>query len=312
MGSAAKLTAIVPATDAPPTLERCLEAIRSSARPPDELIVVTEPSGAGPARARNEGAERASGDVLVFVDSDVLVHDDALLRVAAAFDAGPDLVAIFGSYDDSPEASGAVSGFRNLLHHHVHQQGAGPAQSFWAGIGAIRADAFSGVGGFDAERYPRPSIEDIELGSRLAAAGARIELDPGLQGTHLKRWTLTSIVRTDFADRGVPWVELIAAGGAPAGLLNLGWRHRLSALLSLACVVQTIRRRPLPVLAALAGLVALNRDLYALVLARRGPAQAIAGIGVHIVHHLTSAAALAAGLTRGSRTSARSRRARAG
>ena len=60
------------------------------------------------------------------------------------------------------------------------------------------------VDGFDARRYPRPSIEDVELGGRLSGRG-RLVLDPALQGTHLKEWTLASMVVTDFtaaASRG--------------------------------------------------------------------------------------------------------------
>ena len=71
-----------------------------------------------------------------------------------------------------------MSAFRNLLHHHVHQQAAGPATTFWAGLGAVRREAFLASAGFDAERYPVPSIEDIELGMRLAPTAARIGLDP--------------------------------------------------------------------------------------------------------------------------------------
>ena len=292
------ITAIVPATNRPPTLERCVEAIRAGSRPPDELIVVTEPPGSGPAAARNSGARRAGGDVIVFVDADVVVGADALARVEAAFAADPALTGVFGSYDDTPEAPGAVSGFRNLLHHRVHQGSPGEVPTFWAGLGAIRRERFLAAGGFDEERYPKPSIEDIELGARITADGARIVLDPELQGTHLKRWTLVSSVRTDFASRGVPWVELVAGSGAPAGILNLGWRHRASALVSVLGAAALLRRRPLGIAAAVAGLVALNRDLYGLVLARRGPASAAAAVALHVVHHLTSAAALVAGLVR--------------
>jgi hypothetical protein len=236
--------------------------------------------------------------VLVFVDADVVVAPDALARIEAALGADASLTAVFGSYDDSPAEPDAVSGFRNLLHHHVHQASPGEVPTFWAGLGAIRREDFLAAGGFDADRYPAPSIEDIELGSRLAADGSRIALDPAIQGTHLKRWTLASSVRTDFASRGVPWVELVARTGAPAGILNLGWRHRASAALSVLGTAAALRRRPLAAAAALAGLIALNRDLYGLLLARRGPATAAAGIGLHVVHHLTSAAALVAGLYR--------------
>src|SRR5437870_10420584 len=108
------LSAIVPATNAPPTLTRCLEAIRAADEGPEELIVVEE--GGGPADARNRGAARASGDVLVFVDADVVVHPDAFARIRRTFEADSSLAALFGSYDDRPAAPGTVSVFRNLLH----------------------------------------------------------------------------------------------------------------------------------------------------------------------------------------------------
>jgi cellulose synthase/poly-beta-1,6-N-acetylglucosamine synthase-like glycosyltransferase len=290
------LTAVVPASNAPPTLAACLDAIGAADEPPEELIVVEE--GAGPAAARNDGARRARGDLLVFVDADVLPHRDAFVRIRHAFDQNADLVALFGSYDDSPAAPGVVSAFRNLLHHHVHQQGAGRATTFWAGLGAIRRDAFLAAGGFDAERYRVPSIEDIELGMRLADGGARIELDPELQGTHLKEWTLEGMVSTDLWRRGVPWVELLLGEQGHSTTLNLGWRHRASAAASLVGATALLRGRPRTTLGALGALVALNASFYELLARRRGPAEATLGVGLHAVHHLTGVLAAPIALVR--------------
>ena len=289
-----KLSCVVPATNRPPTLERALAAIRTAVDPPEELIVVEEPALAGPARARNDGAQKATGDVLVFVDSDVVVHDDVFQRLRGAFDADPDLVAAFGSYDDEVATSGVVAGFRNLLHHHVHQQSAGEAQTFWAGLGAVRRDAFLAAGGFDAARYPVPSIEDIELGGRLAAIG-KIVLDPRLLGTHLKEWTLTGMVETDFAQRGAPWVELLLERRELPTALNLGWRERASAAASVVAAVSLLRRKPVGVIVGLGALVALNRNFYGLLARKQGSGGALAGVGLHAIHHLTAAAGVPAG-----------------
>lgn len=291
-----RVAAIVPATDRPEHVERVVEAIRAADAPPDEVIVIDESPRPGPAAARNLGADRADADVLVFVDSDVLPHRDAFRRIRAAFTAEPKLIAVFGSYDDSPPAPGAVSGFRNLLHHFVHQQSGGEATTFWAGLGAIRRDAFVRAGGFDAERYPEASIEDIELGMRLAGSGARLRLDPGLQGTHLKRWTLAGMVRTDLHGRGVPWVALLAREAAAPTGLNLGWRHRLSAAASIALVSSLATRKPRQTALAAGALVALNARFYGLLLKRRGPVEATLGVGLHALHHLSGAAAVPLGL----------------
>ena len=249
------LTAVVPATNDPPTLAACLDAIAAAEEPPEQVVIVTV--GDGPASARNSGAADAIGDVVVFVDADVLPHTNAFRRIRAVFDADPDVTAVFGSYDDAPADPGVVSQFRNLLHHHVHQQGAGEATAFWAGLGAVRADAFRDEGGFDAERYKRPSVEDIDLGTRLVAAGGRIMLDPLLQGTHLKRWTLSDMVRTDFSPtwRAVGRARP-AAPHRRSTALNLGWRHRVSAVAAVVSAIAVLRGRPGT---ALCGLVALDR-----------------------------------------------------
>lgn len=278
----------MPATNAPPTLQACLEAIRAADEAPDELVVVDD-GGGGPAEARNRGAGRATGDVLVFVDADVVVHPDAFSRIRRAFDADPSLAALLGSYDDAPADPGVVSQFRNLLHHHVHQEGAGPATTFWAGLGAVRREAFDAVGGFDAERYPVPSVEDIDLGTRLHAAGYRIELDPRVQGTHLKAWTLAGMVESDLWHRGVPWVELLLRHRTRSSALNLGWRHRAGAVASLVAAIALLRGHVRRAVVALGVLVALNRSFYALLARRRGRLEAAVGVGLHALHHVVGA-----------------------
>ncbi|MCY7304068.1 MAG: glycosyltransferase family 2 protein [Thermoleophilia bacterium] len=289
------LAVVIPATDDPPTLDRCLAAISAAADPPTEIIVVDEPRSAGPAEARNEGVTETTADVVVFIDSDVVVRPDVFARIRAAFAESEDLVAIFGSYDDLVAPDEIVAGFRNLLHHTVHQRSAGDVRSFWAGLGAVRRAAFDAVGGFDAERYPLSSIEDVELGGRLVERG-RIVLDPRLRGTHLKRWTLSSMVRTDFGRRGVPWVVLLVEQRAIPATLNLGARERGSALAALVAFYGLVRRRPVVAAAALLAGAALNHDLITLLHRNLGVRGAIAGVGLHTIHQLTAVAAVPAGL----------------
>ncbi|HZB34750.1 MAG TPA: glycosyltransferase family A protein [Gaiellaceae bacterium] len=286
------LSVVIPATDRPVTLGTVVAAAERATGVPEELIVVDSPRDLGPAAARNRGARQASGNVIVFVDADVEVHEDAFQRIRSAFDGDPGLAAIFGSYDDSPGADGIVSDFRNLLHHHVHHQGAGVATTFWAGLGAIRREVFLDLGGFDEERFPRPSVEDIELGMRLHERGHRALLDPAIQGKHLKTWTLLNMTKTDLLQRGVPWLRLILERRSQSTALNLGWRNRVGTAASLLLVVGLVRRRFWVSGGALALLVALEGRFYVLLLRRRGPLLVAAGLPLHVVHRLTSAAAV--------------------
>jgi glycosyltransferase involved in cell wall biosynthesis len=163
----------------------------------------------GPAYARNLGAAQANGELLVFIDADVTVHTDTISKIVHIFQENPQVTAVFGSYDDQPAQRDFFSQYKNLVHHFVHQNGKQEAATFWSGCGAIRRKIFLEVGGFDATKYPRPSIEDIELGYRLTSLGYEIRLEKDIQVKHLKRWSFTGLVGTDIRQRAVPWSSLI-------------------------------------------------------------------------------------------------------
>ena len=205
----------------------------------------------GPAAARNHAARQviaalggpgdAAGEAwLVFIDADVVPEPNVLEALDAAIGAaaeaevpasgeGRPVVAVLGAYTDQPPHPATPSRYANLRHHFMHLTNPGPVSTFWAGLGAVRADAFASVGGFDAAAYPRPSIEDIELGMRLHAAGGRLVIDPSVRGTHLKKWTHRNLWRTEIRDRAWPWARLLRACGDGARPLNLGRRQQLSA-----------------------------------------------------------------------------------
>ncbi len=310
-GPPPRMSVIVPVRNDAGSLAQCLAAL-TTARPPDtEIIVVddasTDASAAvaarfpvrlvrlarqgGPAAARNHGAGQAAGDVLMFVDSDVVVAPGALRQAAALLDARPDVAAVFGSYDARPAAPGLVSRYRNLLHHFVHQEGAAEASTFWAGCGAVQRRAFEEVGGFDPGRFPRPSIEDIELGLRLCRAGHRIRLERTLQATHLKRWTFRSMLWTDIAGRAVPWSRLALEHGALPDDLNLRrdqrWSAALVGLATVGLAGSAIEPRLAAAsVAALAGVIWLNRRLYRFFAAHGGVPFAGACAALHWLYYL--------------------------
>jgi hypothetical protein len=249
------------------------------------VTVVKTGTRSGPSAARNAAARAASGRILLFVDADVELAADAVDRIHTAFESDPDLVALFGTYDDEPPGLSVTSNFRNLLHHHTHASHPGEASTFWSGCGAIRAAAFHDIGGFD-DTYDRPCIEDIELGMRIAGNGGRIVLDPDLRCKHLKQWTLTSMVFTDVVHRATPWTRLIVRNGRMPGTLNLDWRGRISGVLSIA-VLASVAATPFAPSAAWISLacgltvIALNVDFYRLCAEKRGLGFAVSAIALH-------------------------------
>lgn len=308
-----RLSVVIPVHNGGDDLQKCLEALMNSTRPPDELIIVDDASTdgsaqlaarfgtvvvcqnhrpIGPARARNLGAVQSQGDVLLFLDADLMVHTNTLALVERHFTEHPEIAALFGSYDDHPPHRNWVSLYKNLQHHFVHQQSQREASSFWTGVGAIRRDVFLRLGGF-ASSYSRPSIEDIELGVRLKASGYRIRLCPDVQVTHLKRWNIHSLLRTDIFDRAIPWTRLILSMSQLRADLNLDWKSRLSALCVWGLFLLFILRLWFPpawigVFTLTGSIIAANFPLYRFFYQRGGLWFAAGAVSLHFFYFFYS------------------------
>lgn len=316
--SPALVSIIIPVHNGATTLPRCLRALCDTTYPHRECLVVddgsTDGSAAiareygvcvisetaapcGPAAARNRGARQARGEILFFLDADVVVQPDTVGRMARVLGQDEQVAACFGSYDTSPAADNFLSQYKNLQHHYVHQQGKAEADTFWAGCGAIRRAIFLEMGGFDA-RYRRPSVEDIELGYRLREAGHRIRLEKSIQVRHLKRWTPVSHLRSEILARAVPWSHLLAGRKRLVGDLNLAPEQRLSALvawlaLGSAFLAPASAGGAILAVALAAVLPVLNRHFYRFLLQERGLRFTLAALPWHWLYFLYSSAALA-------------------
>jgi glycosyltransferase involved in cell wall biosynthesis len=312
------LSVIIPAHNGAHVLPLALDALDASTlgRATWELIVVDDAStdltamvaaeradtivrlpGAphGPAYARNRGFEVSRGEVVVFIDADVCVHPNALAEFASLFKRESAVGAAFGSYDSRPPAAGFISQYRNLLHHYHHQINAGDAETFWAGCGAVRAEIFASAKMYDEWHFPRPQIEDIELGNRIRALGHRIMLRPDIQCAHLKRWTFRSMILTDLKDRGVPWARLLVAQGSTlkSGSLNVKMVEKISTafiwiMLAFLIAAAAYQRAALlaPAIVCLLPVIWWNRPLYGFFERERGFLFALRVVPVHVLYYI--------------------------
>jgi hypothetical protein len=309
------LSVVIPVRNGGNDFERCLRRLRDSFLTDYELIVVDDgstddsadqairagatvyrhPTPLGPAAARNLGARVARAKLVFFLDADVAVYPRTLGLALARFELDRGLSALFGSYDSSPAAPGIVSQYRNLLHHFVHQQGPfeqriRPAHTFWTGCGIMRRDVFLAFGGFDPRLYPRPAIEDIELGYRLTQAGHRIVLARDVLATHMKRWTLAEMVRTDIFSRGVPWTLLIKRTGTVETDLNVKSDQKACVVLTGVTILAVLVGLVTPwalfaALGALASIVVLNRAFFSFLVRRKGLTFACAALPLHLIYY---------------------------
>jgi cellulose synthase/poly-beta-1,6-N-acetylglucosamine synthase-like glycosyltransferase len=315
-----RLSIIVPVHNGAATLSACLKALIEAPGPSREILVSDDASDDGSAEialsmgvsvlrsdvnlgvgpARNAAVLRAQSPILVFIDCDVVIHADALERIAEFLDGNAGYSAIFGSYDATPGAKGFVSQYRNLLHHFTHQHGKFEAETLWTGLGAVRRSAFEHVGGFSQDRT---TLEDVELGLRLSSNGFRIALDRSIQGTHLKAWTLPTMVKTDIFYRALPWSTLILEQGRLTNDLNTNGNGRLGVA-SVFLATMSLLLAPvwpglgLVAIAALILMLASIRPLLRHLRRERGLWFALRSIPVHFVHLLCANAGFLMALVR--------------
>ena len=178
---------IIPAHNAADTLEQCLRACLDQTHAPVEVIVVDDGSTdgtadiaaglpvtyirqkqRGPAAARNFGAGKASGGILVFTDSDCVPARTWIERLLKGFDAA-DIVAVGGSYGiANPE-----SRLARIIHAEIRarHEDMGDEVDFLGSFNvAYRNTAFRDAGGFD-ESFTQASGEDNDLAYRLSKLG---------------------------------------------------------------------------------------------------------------------------------------------
>ncbi len=159
----------------------------------------------GPGPARNYGAERAQGDYLVFLDSDVIVPEGWLEAVERElpmdFWGGPDRAATdFNPLQKaidyamtSPLTTGGIRGGK-------HRVGRFYPRSFNMGV---RREVFEAVGGFAPMRFG----EDIDLSYRIAEAGFEPRLVPDAWVYHKRRTRWRQFFKQVF-NSGAARIEL--------------------------------------------------------------------------------------------------------
>jgi GT2 family glycosyltransferase len=306
------VSVIVPVHNGGIKFKTCLDSLEKCSPSPCEIIVVADgwsdgkwrlakerghctiisERQRGPAHARNLGAAVAKGDILLFIDADVQVGSDIILRIQSLFSLEPGLSAVIGSYDDMPVEAGLVSQYRNLLHHFIHQSSREDASTFWGACGAIRKSVFVTLGGFDSQ-YQLPSVEDIELGYRMKQKGYAIRLQKDIQVTHLKKWSLASMLRTDIFNRAIPWSKLLLKQGNIVRDLNLSFMARLSTVLVFLLTLSLLALSFSPgyIVASLICcmlLLAINRPFYFFLLQRRGMVFMLQSLPLHWLYFLYS------------------------
>jgi len=161
------------------------------------IDLVLNGANLGFGNACNQGATRARGRYILFLNPDALVHDGWLPPLLAVVDAEPDVAAAAPrllNLDGTLQEAGALV-FRHglVLNYGDGDNPERPMYSFRRDVDyasaaclLVRRSAFNAVGGFDPA-YSPAYMEDVDLCLALAAAGWRVVVVPESTVTHA-RW----------------------------------------------------------------------------------------------------------------------------
>ncbi len=167
--------------------------------------VIKMERNSGPAKARNIGVEAAKGDIIYFLDSDVIVLDGAIKEVKDYFDRNPSAKCVIGICSTEPLNKGFVSKYMALFEYiHLIGQENQKVSVFAPRCGAIKRDFFLEIGSYD-ENYRGADVEDFELARRINRQ-AEIILNPKIMVRH--QFANFRQALKIYSRRTVMWVHL--------------------------------------------------------------------------------------------------------
>jgi len=168
-------------------------------------VIQMEKNG-GPARARNRGVSEAKGDIIFFLDSDVIVLDGTVMQVKEYFEKNPSANCVIGVCATQPLNRGFVPTYMAMFEYiHLVSAKDGKVSVFAPRCGAIKKELFQRVGGYD-ESYKGADVEDFELARRINRIDS-IFLDPKMLVRHQFVNNFEEAVRNYFK-RAVMWIHL--------------------------------------------------------------------------------------------------------
>ena len=318
------ISVIIPAYNAGDTLGGCLAALeaQSLTRNQYEIIVVDDGStdrtaeiarrydvrlvrqpNAGPAAARNRGAQAARGEILLFTDADCEPAPDWIERMLAPF-RDPEVAGAKGVYrtrQRKPVARFVQLEYEDKYARMSHQERIDFVDTYSA---AYRRDVFLANGGFDP-LFPTASVEDQEFSFRLARKGYRLAFVPQAVVYHRHDTTLGEYWRRKF---GIGYWKALLLRWHPERAVRdshtpqvlkvqIGLVGLLGLSLPLALFWTPARWSALSV----APLFALTAAPFLLRVARRDPAVAVVAPFLLVWRALALGTGLAAGFLRFSR-----------
>ncbi len=253
------VSVIIPVKNGGQTLESCLRSIKRSYYKKYEIIVVDDHStdntiditkhfqctviqaedGKGANAARNLGAQNAKGEILMFLDADIVIARETMLGIIETLEE-THIDAVVGIYTAKHRHETFVSQYKNLWVRYSYIKSPPAIDWLFGAISGIKRPAFEKLGGFNIDLLARHGHDDIELGKRFARESLAIVLNMDIEVEHLKQYTLLSFIKNEY-HRSAGFAELAIRFGETtkslkSGFVNVYPMFIVSTLFSIALI----------------------------------------------------------------------------
>jgi glycosyltransferase involved in cell wall biosynthesis len=171
------------------------DAVESLCRSDPKVVFHKENKRFNPGEGRNIGARIARGQLLVFVDSDVVLEPGALEEAYRFYQEGK---KIFGGALELNVGKGSSvsSYFEHFFFLHEYQRGRKVQRrsNLSSALLAFERETFLRVGGFK----DIPRMQDTELTERLVREGFELYFNPHVVGLHTQEAPFHKVLRKIF------------------------------------------------------------------------------------------------------------------
>lgn len=264
------ISVVIPTLDRAAAVSRCIEALLSAERPPDEVLVIDQSTGDATASrvetllataaasgtaivyehhpplslsgARNRGIESSSGSVVAMTDDDCVPTPSWISAIAHAICVEGAEVVTGPVRPLGPSQRGLYPvSLRTSTERVYHRRGALPWRVGTGGNLAIRRDVLASIGRFD-ERLgvgtPGRAGEDVDFLHRLLQAGRVVRYEPNAGVLHARQSRARRRLSRYSYGHGMGAFSAIALANRDAHGLLVGARwaldHSRSLLRSMA------------------------------------------------------------------------------